>query len=414
MPALSVVLPTRDRPQFVRHALASLLSQEIDDFEVIVSDNAEKVPCRDVVDEIGDSRIRYLRPERPLSMHDNWEFGCDAASGDYVAVMIDKTVWLPSTARLALDAAERESVQVVSWWSAVFDPVDEARSLTEGGYWPLPYQATGPLRFDGREQLRRAISFAVRRGTEGGEYYRGKICFGIYRRDVLQALRERAGRVFPPISPDYTSRIVALASIPSFLDLGVALQLSFVSQSSNGARVDRDPRWAKHFLDAIDPNLVDRLPIPGLFSSQHNVVAHDYKLAEELAGMRVPDAALCRRAREDLDQIRPWPDRRLRREQMRILGAAERRAGLSRVDVQRKRIAERAGPAATMARERTLGATYRTLDRTPLIRLARKVLSRPDPMPAASDAASAAVDLQHAIETANAAARATVEATARV
>jgi glycosyltransferase involved in cell wall biosynthesis len=386
----------------VRHALASVIGQDTDDLEIIVSDNAETAPCRDVVDELADERVRYLRPDRPLAMHDNWEFGCEAATGDYVAVIIDKTVWLPSAARAALEAAERGSTAVVSWWSAVFDPLDETRDLTRGVYWPLSYEPTGPVEFDGREQLRRAISFAVPRGTEGGEYHRGKICFGIYRRDVLDTLRARAGRAFPPISPDYTSRILALSMAPSFLDLGVALQLSFVSQTSNGARVDSDPRWARHFLDAIDPELVGRLPIPGLFASQHNVVAHDYALAAEHADMRVPLEALCRRAREDLDQIRRWPNRRLRREQLQLLAAAERRAGLSRVDVHRKRVAEKAGPLATAAWETTYGNAYRALDRTPAIRIARKALRRPDPPADASlTLADRSTDLHTAIETAD-------------
>src|SRR3954453_142360 len=105
MPALSVVLPTRDRPHFVRHALASVLAQDVDDLEVIVADNAQESTCREVVDDLADPRIRYLAPPRPLSMHENWEFGCEAATGDFTAVMIDKTVWLPSTARRALEVA---------------------------------------------------------------------------------------------------------------------------------------------------------------------------------------------------------------------------------------------------------------------------------------------------------------------
>jgi hypothetical protein len=244
----------------------------------------------------------------------------------------------------------------------------------------------------------------VRRGTERGEYYRAKICFGIYRRDVLETLRAHAGRVFPPISPDYTSRILALALMPSFLDLGAALQLSFVSQTSNGARVDRDPRWARQFLDAIDPQLVDQLPIPGLFASQHNVVAYDYRLAKLHAEMSVPLDSLCRRAREDLDQIAPWPNRALRREQVQLLTAAEREAGLSRVDIQKKRLAEKRAPLATAVIEGTVGNAYRALDRTPAIRMARRIARRSDPVlpPEPPPGTVGAMDLRQAIELAQA------------
>src|ERR671919_2467208 len=103
MPRFSVVVPTRDRPDLLDFCLEGLAAQTFADVEVIVSDNATQRSARDVFDRWARSGWRYVTPERPLPMHENFERGCAEATGDYVAVVIDKTVLHPS----ALDVANR-------------------------------------------------------------------------------------------------------------------------------------------------------------------------------------------------------------------------------------------------------------------------------------------------------------------
>jgi hypothetical protein len=377
MPTISVVIPTRDRPEFVRQALRSLLAQRFEDFEVVVADNPVTAPSEEVVAEFEDERIRYLRAERPLSMHDNWEAGCAGLRGDYVAVMIDKTVWLPSTMGRALGILEETSASVVSWWDSSFEPDDERSSLTEGAYYAYRHPPSEPTPFSGAEELSRAMAFDVRRGLEGPSYFRGKICFGLYRRDILDGIRDRIGRLFPPICPDYTSRTAALSIASTFVDAGVPLQLSFSSETSTGRQQGRDPLFAKRFLDEIDPGLVEQLPIPGVFASHHNIVAHDYLLAERLGEGELDRLNLANRAREDLDETE-WPDEELRREQYRLVAQAERRAGRSRMAIQAGRTAQRLRVRGAGAGAAVREAAIRLVQRMPpLHRAVRRALGRP-------------------------------------
>jgi glycosyltransferase involved in cell wall biosynthesis len=337
MPTISVVIPTRDRPQFVRQALKSLAAQTFSDFDVVVADNPANAPCDRVVSEFEDDRFRYLPAERPLSMHENWERGCAAASGEYVGVMIDKTLWLPSTMSRAIAIMEDHSASVLSWWTSSFVPSDEEADLTSGIYHPNPLEAPTPQEFSGAEELTRAMTFGVPRGSEGPSYFRGKICFGLYRQDVLDGMRRQFGGLFRPISPDYVSRVASLLTASRCVDAGASLQLSFMSRTSTGGRVSADPLVAKRFLDDIDPGLIDQLPIPGVFASHHNIVAYDYLPAEQKGVARLDRGNLARRAREDLDAIDRWPSRSVRRRQYRLLAAGERRAGISRMEVERTR-----------------------------------------------------------------------------
>ena len=337
MPTISVVIPTRDRPLFVREALKSLAAQEFTDFEAIVADNPETTPCEEVVKEFGDERFRYQRAERPLAMHDNWEAGCAAASGEYVGLMNDKIVWLPSTMSHALALLERASVEVVSWWCSSFEPRDEASAVTSGDYYPYDHPSSGPAIRSSRSELTAAMAFDAHRGLGPG-YFRGNICSGLYRQDVMNGIRDRLGRVFPPISPDHTSRVGALMTVPRFVDAGVPLQIACTTANSTLRAAEQDPQYSERLLRNFDPELIDRLPNPGLWSSLHNIIAHDYLIAEQLGGPRLNRWNLVARARDDLSDIDAWPSGRVRRQQYRLLRAAERRPGQSVAAIQADRV----------------------------------------------------------------------------
>lgn len=62
-PLLSVVVPTYNRASVLPRALASLMAQEFDDFEVLVCDDGSDDDTRRVVEELGASSIRYLHQD---------------------------------------------------------------------------------------------------------------------------------------------------------------------------------------------------------------------------------------------------------------------------------------------------------------------------------------------------------------
>lgn len=102
-PPISVVLCTRERPEDLAGALASLSAIDYPDFEIIVVDNAPVTDATErVVAEAGDARIRrVLEPIAGLSNARN--AGLHAALHDIVAftdddVVVD-TYWLQGLAR---------------------------------------------------------------------------------------------------------------------------------------------------------------------------------------------------------------------------------------------------------------------------------------------------------------------------
>jgi glycosyl transferase family 2 len=332
MPSFSVVVPTRDRPDLLEFCLTSVAGQTYGDFEVVVADNPVHAPAREVFERHAGPGWRYVRPNEPVAMHDNFERGCAAASGDFVAVVIDKTVLLPSALELAARALEHDpEVDIVSWWNEGYNPVDEAADPERGTFLPCA-TIVGPERYDPLAELAKRMANRERRGVDHVHYARGKIVFGAYSRALLDRIAEQTGRVFYPLAPDYTSMVPACVLAHGALDLGRPLLVSYNSSRSNGRQQSLDPAYARAFIEAIDPAIVEDLPIPRLYSSQHNVVGYDLVSS----GARCPAGSvpefdplnLVRRAREDLAAV-AWPDEEERAAQYALLDAEEQRLGVT-------------------------------------------------------------------------------------
>jgi Glycosyl transferase family 2 len=339
VPRFSLVVPTRDRPDLLDLCLESIASQTFGDFEVIVSDNPTQTPAKDVFDKWADERWRYVSPDGPLPMHENFERGCAETSGDYVGVVIDKTVLQPSALEFVDQAlADRTGIDIVTWWNDGYNPVDEDSSVRTGRFLPSA-EISEPTPYDPASELARRFANDERRGVDEVHYVRGKIVFGAYSQALLKQIRAVAGRVFHPLAPDYTAMVPACALAKNALDVGRPLLVSYNSRRSNGWRQSVDPVHARRFIEAVDPSIIEALPISGLYSSQHNVVAYDLVSAARRCpegmtpDLNVPN--LVRRAREDLEGVF-WPDPEERDAQYEILKSAEQQSGITPVHTRQR------------------------------------------------------------------------------
>jgi glycosyltransferase involved in cell wall biosynthesis len=90
---VSVVIPTFDRPAYLRIALASAVAQSYRNLEIIICDNASREDPSGIVAEFNDARIRLHRNTRNLGQTPNIVAGVAMATGKYVAILGDDDVW---------------------------------------------------------------------------------------------------------------------------------------------------------------------------------------------------------------------------------------------------------------------------------------------------------------------------------
>ena len=70
-PLVSVIIPTYNRPDYLKQAIESAVKQTYRNLEIIVSDNCSKKSPESLVEEFGDSRIRFFRQPTNVGMFAN-------------------------------------------------------------------------------------------------------------------------------------------------------------------------------------------------------------------------------------------------------------------------------------------------------------------------------------------------------
>jgi len=92
-PLVSVIIPTYNRPEYLKQAIASAINQTYQNIEIIVSDNCSPGNPQTIVEAFGDTRIRFWRQPENMGMIANQMHGFKMARGKYVASLHDDDIW---------------------------------------------------------------------------------------------------------------------------------------------------------------------------------------------------------------------------------------------------------------------------------------------------------------------------------
>lgn len=272
-PFFSILIPTRGRPNLLRDALASALYQDFDDFEVVVSDNFNDDRTQKVLDEFrAHRRLRCIRPERLLPMPEHWEFASRHAEGTYVMFLTDRSALKRHALRTihnTINAADAD-VPVCSWRWSLYDEV----AMREYGDIPTCSGSAQML----KSQL---IAEDFTKGTSKYPYSLPRGLNSCYRKELVSSLQERYGTVFRPMSPDFTSAFLLLASVNAVLYIDQALFISQGVGNSNGGNAYA--KTAAAYLQSLGDR--DWFPqVPMKLPLVENSIYQDYLSIQSLSG----------------------------------------------------------------------------------------------------------------------------------
>ena len=104
-PIVSVVIATKNRPEFVVEAVASALYQTVRDVEVVVVDDNSDMPIKSLLDDFNDERIVYERTPG-LGIAGARNLGTRVARGSWVAVLDDDDLMPPWRLEVQLSSLE--------------------------------------------------------------------------------------------------------------------------------------------------------------------------------------------------------------------------------------------------------------------------------------------------------------------
>jgi glycosyltransferase involved in cell wall biosynthesis len=102
---VSVVIPTRDRKEWLRLALATVLWQKEVNIDAIVVNDGSIDGTAEMLSALDDRRIKVLQHERSLGVSVSRNHGTDEAKYEWIAFLDDDDLWAPDKLHRQIDAA---------------------------------------------------------------------------------------------------------------------------------------------------------------------------------------------------------------------------------------------------------------------------------------------------------------------
>jgi glycosyltransferase involved in cell wall biosynthesis len=151
-PFVSIITGTYNRPDYLRLALESAVTGEYQNFELIVTDNANSRQTRDVVSSFDDSRLRYRANPTNIGITGNYLAAFREMRGKYFAVLADDDLWEPRYLARLVPILEADPSRAIAFSDHyIIDEngdIDPARTMEQRAIF-------------GRDDLREGVSAAI-------------------------------------------------------------------------------------------------------------------------------------------------------------------------------------------------------------------------------------------------------------
>ncbi len=216
-PLVSVLLPTRNRLEYLRYAIETVRRQDDGDWELVVSDNDSEEDIEGHVRSLGDVRIRYVRTASFVPVTENWNNALNHSRGRYVVMLGDDDGLMPGYVTRIRELAARFGAPDVVYQSAwLFSYPGVQESEPEGflqayGYATFLRGAREPFVLD-RERARKVVADAMRFRAS----YGFNMQFSTVSRRLLDKLTPQ-GPFFQSAFPDYYATNVVFLTARSIV-----------------------------------------------------------------------------------------------------------------------------------------------------------------------------------------------------
>jgi len=236
-PLITIAIPTRERADTLKFSLATVLSQENNNFQVIVSDNFSQDNTKEVVEDFADCRITYVNTGRRLSMCDNWDFALKHVQGEYVIFIGDDDGLMPRAINRLEELIKTMPSPIYCWdYHEYIWPI-------EGNPPKIISIAPGHSAYE--IDLNRLVRFSLKwGGIRQGRL--PKVYHAAVSTSLLDTIREKTGRVFHSQAPDFFTAYALPAFSNRAVNVGVALTVAGYSGKSNSGTAtskDGDDNW---------------------------------------------------------------------------------------------------------------------------------------------------------------------------
>ena len=202
---LSILIPTRNRTNYLINVMESILSFPSDDFELIIQDNSDFNVLEEMMKGRHDDRLIYNYATGLITFSENFEQGLKFCRGEYICIIGDDDGINPEIIDFAY-YLKKNHIQSVSFKNTV------------SYYWPgisgLSEELNGVIQIG--EIKCTMEQFSVKKEIfqllkNGGQDYLKlglpKLYHGVVKKEVIDEVIRRNGKCFDSLSPDIYSTI---------------------------------------------------------------------------------------------------------------------------------------------------------------------------------------------------------------
>ena len=231
-PILSIIVPTKNRPQYLQSVVSYISGWHANNFELIIHDNSDQ-PMKSIENIARDNPcIKYIFEPEQIDMVENFERAVWKSSGEFICILGDD------------DSITEESIDLAIW--ANYQRLDAVVPSTVVGYlWPdVKTRLYGKhlngivrvRRFSGKVRLVDPIKELTSCLRSGGQKFASlpRSYFGLVRRDILVRIKAEQGMIFPGPSPDLSGAVALSLYCTKIADIDYPIFVQGTGRRSNG------------------------------------------------------------------------------------------------------------------------------------------------------------------------------------
>jgi len=233
---LSVIIPTKNRGDYVQKVLKQMLKYNFSDMQIVIQDNSDKDVLKHFIDTIPDKmNIKYNYTGHQISFVENFNIAVSMADGQYLCLIGDDDCVLPNIIHIARWAKSKNVKAVTPKLNAIYfwpDSASLTRYKKNDGVLFLDDFSFNIMQISTKKQLIKLL-------TRGAYNYLnlnlGKLYHGMVDRSVIQKIKDKTGSYFGGLSPDIYMSVSISLQVESVVYLDFPFTISGICQKSGSA-----------------------------------------------------------------------------------------------------------------------------------------------------------------------------------
>jgi glycosyltransferase involved in cell wall biosynthesis len=247
-PKFTVILPVKDRSEYLGHTLKTCMMQEYENLEIIVSDDCSSDKTQEVVLDLiqKDIRIKYYRHDSPIGMRENFEFAINQVQTGYLIALGGDDGLLPGGIENMYKILNETKLQLLTWPAALYSFPGVIDS--NGGL--IVYHKRGVRIIDSKLFLNdQSKKLWYLNDIECPMFY----VKGVVDIELVKKVKKRSidGSFYSCATPDGFSGIVLAGEVDKFVFSGEPFSIFGMSSSSQGLAYLSNDEKAKRDSDTF-------------------------------------------------------------------------------------------------------------------------------------------------------------------